>query len=67
MIRESIAWAERWNTYAVFGVGQTYKDSANRPRCVPTSEMVRQVRRPSPGGIFDRFIPNEQCLFKKHL
>lgn len=29
MVRAAVAWAERWNTYAVFGLQQTYGDDNN--------------------------------------
>ena len=29
MVRAAVAWAERWNTYAVFGLQQTYGDTNN--------------------------------------
>ena len=56
MVRSAIAWAERWNTYAVFGLQQTYGNTGNTSFMTPhigfyfgsTSKTVL-------AGILDRY------------
>jgi hypothetical protein len=56
LIREALAWAERWNKYAMYGTAQTYGNVNN------TRAMERYIRRhfgrsdlPAIAGIYDRY------------
>ena len=56
LIREALAWAQRWNTYAMYGTAQTYGNVNN------TRAMERYIRAhfgrsdlPAIAGIYDRY------------
>jgi hypothetical protein len=56
VVREALAWAQRWNTYAFTGLAQTYNDPGNRAQMSPFHRA--HFGRDDIGaiaGLFDRF------------
>jgi hypothetical protein len=67
MAREAIAWAERWNTYAVFGVAQTYGNTENEASMAPFFiKRFGRADRTAMAGIYDRY-KQMQSEFKQQL
>lgn len=59
-IEEALAWAERWNTDAVSGLPQAYRDRDHFRFMLPhISRWFGAVNRYSLAGIFDRYMKLE--------
>jgi len=56
LVREALAWAQRWNTYAMYGTAQTYADEQNTAHMSPyiTAHFGR-ADRAAIAGIYDRY------------
>lgn len=55
-VRRAMAWAERWNTYAIFGVGQTYGETNNENYMRPYFfRWFGRGDRAAMAGIYDRY------------
>jgi len=56
MTRAAVAWAERWNTYAVFGLQQTYGNDENTAFMAPHINFYfKRSDRSALAGILDRY------------
>ena len=56
LVREAIAWAERWNTYAYFGTAQTYGSANNRAAMAPfISAHFGRSDQATIAGLYDRY------------
>ncbi|MBI9048808.1 MAG: DUF4157 domain-containing protein [Anaerolineaceae bacterium] len=56
LIREALAWAQRWNSYALFGTAQTYGDAANTAFMAPNIiAHFGRADRAAIAGIYDRY------------
>ena len=56
LVREALAWAQRWNTYALFGVQQTYGDFDNTTFMAPhLFRRLGRADRLAIAGISDRY------------
>ncbi len=56
LVREALAWAQRWNTYAMYGTAQTYANPSNTSAMTPyiTAHFGR-ADRAAIAGIYDRY------------
>ena len=56
LVRETIAWAQRWNTYAMYGTAQTYGSANNRAAMAPyiTAHFGRSDQA-AIAGLYDRY------------
>ncbi len=55
-VRKAVAWAERWNTYAIFGIGQTYGNTNNENHMRPYFfRWFGRGDRAAMAGIYDRY------------
>ncbi|HMK50058.1 MAG TPA: hypothetical protein VK435_08395, partial [Thermodesulfovibrionales bacterium] len=55
-VRRATAWAERWNTYAVFGTAQTYGNTNNENYMRPYFyRWFGRGDRAAMAGIYDRY------------
>jgi hypothetical protein len=62
-IHDAIAWAERWNLYAVFGVAQTYGDTGKEAEMAPYfTYRFGRADRPAMAGILDRYKQMQKIL-----
>lgn len=56
LVREAIAWAERWNTYAMYGTAQTYGSATNRAAMAPyISAHFGRSDQAAIAGLYDRY------------
>jgi hypothetical protein len=56
MVEEALAWAERWNTYAHFGMSQTYSNFDNFRFMAPfITSKFGAINRFTLAGMFDRY------------
>lgn len=56
LIREALAWAQRWNTYAMYGTAQTYGNANNTANMAPYIEAhFGRSDLAAIAGIYDRY------------
>lgn len=65
--QEAIAWAQRWNTYAVFGTAQTYGDASREAYMAPyIARWFGRSDRTALAGIYDRYRQMDE-VFDRQL